>query len=73
MYVDVHVLVTVMHTEIKHVLQMKVFAPLAVKSELAPEHIVDGDADAVKVGLGNTVTVTVAVKVHPSALDPVTV
>ena len=49
------------------------FAPPAVKTELAPEHIVDGDAEAVTVGVGLTVTVTVAVLVQPSALDPVTV
>ena len=34
-------------------------APPAVKSELAPEHIVDGDAEAVTVGVGLTVTVNV--------------
>jgi hypothetical protein len=50
-----------------------VFAPPAVKTELAPEHIVDGDAEAVTVGVGLTVTVTVAVLVQPSALVPVTV
>jgi hypothetical protein len=50
-----------------------VLAPPAVKTELAPEHIVDGDAEAVTVGVGLTVTVTVAVLVQPSALDPVTV
>ena len=48
------------------------FAPPAVKTELAPEHIVDGDAEAVTVGVGLTVTVTVAVPVHPSAVVPVT-
>ena len=53
--------------------QLYVLAPLAVKTELAPEHIVDGDAEAVTVGVGLTVTVTVAVLVQPSALDPVTV
>jgi hypothetical protein len=50
-----------------------VFAPPAVKTELAPEHIVDGDAEAVTVGVGLTVTVTVAVLVQPSAVVPVTV
>jgi len=50
-----------------------VFAPPAVKTELAPEHIVDGDADAVTVGVGFTVTVTDFVPVQPSALVPVTV
>ena len=49
------------------------FAPPAVKTELAPEHIVAGDAEAVTVGVGLTVTVTVAVPVHPSAVVPVTV
>ena len=50
-----------------------VISELAVRSELAPEHIVDGDAEAVTVGVGLTVTVTDAVPVHPSAVVPVTV
>ena len=45
----------------------------SVMTELAPEHIVDGDAEAVTVGVGLTVTVTVDVLVQPSALVPVTV
>jgi len=53
--------------------QLKVFAPPAVKTELAPEHIVDGDAEAVTVGVGLTVTVTDFVPVQPSVLVPVTV
>ena len=53
--------------------QLKVFAPPAVKTELAPEHIVDGLAVAVTVGVGLTVTVTIAVLVQPAALVPVTV
>ena len=53
--------------------QLYVLAPLAVKSELAPELIVDGDAEAGTVCVGLTVTVTAAVLVQPSALDPVTV
>ena len=48
------------------------FEPLAVKTELAPEHIVVGDDDAVTDGLGFTVTVTDFVRVHTSALVPVT-
>ena len=48
-------------------------APLAVNSELAPEHIAAGLADADTVGNGFTVTLTVAVPVHPAVLVPVTV
>ena len=47
--------------------------PPADKTELAPDHIVDGVAEAVTVGVGLTVTVTVSVKVQPSALVPITV
>jgi len=53
--------------------QLYVLAPLAVNSELAPEHIAAGLADADTVGNGFTVTVTVAVPVHPAVLVPVTV
>jgi hypothetical protein len=53
--------------------QLYVLAPLAVNSELAPEHIAAGLADADTVGNGFTVNVTVAVPVHPAALVPVTV
>ncbi len=53
--------------------QLYVLAPLAVKTELAPEHIVDGLAVAVTVGVGFTVTVTDFVPVQPAALVPVTV
>ena len=53
--------------------QLYVFAPLAVNSELAPEHIAVGLADADTVGNGFTITLTVAVPVHPAALVPVTV
>ena len=48
-------------------------APLAVNSELAPEHIAVGLAVADIVGNGFTVTLTVAVPVHPAVLVPVTV
>jgi len=72
-YVVVALGVTVMLAAMSPVLQLYVFAPLAVSSELSPLHIAAGLADAVTVGNGFTVTLTVAVPVHPSALVPVTV
>ena len=45
--------------------QLKVFAPPAVKKDHSPEHIVDGDAEAVTDGVGLTVTVKDAVMLHP--------
>ena len=72
-YVVVALGVTVMLAVLPPVLQLYVFAPLAVSSELSPLHIAAGLADAVTVGNGFTVTLTVAVPVHPSALVPVTV
>jgi len=54
------------------ILQLYVLAPLAVKVDGNPAHIVIGEADAVTVGIELTVTVTVAVFVQPAALVPVT-
>jgi hypothetical protein len=50
-----------------------VFAPPAVNVDDEPEHIVDGDAEAVTAGVGLTVTVIEAVLLHPLANVPVTV
>jgi len=71
-YVVVELGVTVMLAVLPPVLQLYVFAPLAVNIELAPLHIAAGLADAVTDGIGFTVTLTVAVPVHPSAVVPVT-
>ena len=51
--------------------QLYVFAPLALNVVLEPEHIEEGDADAIRVGVGLTFTVTVAVA-EQTPLVPVT-
>jgi len=47
--------------------------PVAVRTVISDEQIVERDAVAVMVGRGNAVTVTVAVFVQPFVLVPVTV
>ena len=45
----------------------------ALNCEVAFEHTVEGEALATSVIVGTTVTVCVAVKLHPLAVEPVTV
>jgi len=65
--------VTVILSVLSPVLQLYELAPLAVNTEVSPEHIDDGEAVTLIVGEEPTVTVTVAVFEHPTPLDPVTV
>jgi len=72
-YVVLLVGATVILAVLPPVLQLYVFAPLAVITEVCPLHIAAGLAVAVTDGNGFTVTLTVAVPVHPAVLVPVTV
>ena len=73
MYVVVVVGVTVLLAPLPRLCdQLYVLAPPAVNVDDEPEHIVDGDAEAVTVGIGFTVTVTDFVPVQPAVLVPVT-